>query len=133
MSSGDDRFLDRKEINNFDHILDIILNANKEKGFLAIENIGDILFFINKNDKERDMQDPELKKAAFTVIKALLDSKLVDIVWEWSWASSKYDTPPKTDDEIFDILDKYWYKDDGCGLDKNYLLFFKKKKNNPMS
>lgn len=130
MSIIDNRFLEKSKINNFERILDIILNSDKIHGRIAIEHIGDILFFINKHDKERDMQDPELKKAAFTVIKALLATKSVELDWEFGWASSKYRSPPKTADEIFDILDKYWYKNDGSGLDKNYLLFFKRKKNN---
>ncbi|TCC99926.1 hypothetical protein [Pedobacter psychroterrae] len=124
----DDRFLDKSKINNYEWIVDFILNGDKVNNRLAIEHIGDILFYLNKNDKERDMQDPELKRAAFTVIQALLDTNAVELDWEHGWAMSKYNSPPRTDEEIFEILDKFWYKDDGFGLDKNYLLFFKRKK-----
>ena len=124
----DERFLDESEINNFEGIVDIILNGDKINGRLAIEHVGDIIFFINKRDKQRDMRDPELKRATLTIVKALLDSEAVELDWEHGWASSKYESPPTTDNEIYDILDKYWYKDDGFGLDRNYLLFFKKRR-----
>ena len=124
----DERFLDESEINNFEWIVDIILNGDKINGRLAIEHVGDILFFLNKHDRQRDMRDPELKRAALTIVKALLDSEAVELDWEHGWASSKYKSPPTTNSEIFDILDKYWYEDDGFGLDRNYLLFFKKRR-----
>jgi hypothetical protein len=124
----DSRFLEKNKIHNFDLILDFILNGDKIHDRLAIENIGDILACLDYNDKKRDMQEPELKRAAFTVIKAMLDTGMVEISWPYGWASSKYDSPPKNNEEIFDILDRYWYEDDGFGLDKTYLLFFTKKR-----
>ena len=120
-------FLKKEKINNFDMIMDIIFNAGLSKDVLAVEHIGDIIFFLDKRDKVRDQNDPELKKAVFTVIKAMIDSGQVELRWQYTWVKSARDSPPKNDKEIFDFLDEYWDKDDGLGLDKNYLLFFRKK------
>jgi hypothetical protein len=121
-------FLKKEEINNFDMIMDIIFNAGLSKDVLAVEHIGDIIFFLDKRDKVRDQNDPELKKAVFTVIKAMIDSGQVELRWQYTWVKSARDSPPKNDKEIFDFLDEYLNKDDGLGLDKNYLLFFRKLK-----
>ncbi|RZK39319.1 MAG: hypothetical protein EOO90_19260 [Pedobacter sp.] len=120
-------FLDKKDINSFSEIIEIIQTCGITPGTIAIEHIGDILFFLNQRDKKRNMDDPELKKAAFTIIKTLLDLEIVDLLWRDSWVENVRNNPPNTQKEIFEFLDYYWDKKHSSGLDRNYLLFFKKK------
>ena len=72
-------FLEKEKINNFDDIIEVIKTSGITPGTIAVEHIGDVIFFLNKRDKKRDMDDPELKRAAFTIIKTLLDLKLLNL------------------------------------------------------
>jgi hypothetical protein len=120
-------FLEKEKINNFDDIIEVIKTSGITPGTIAIEHIGDVIFFLNKRDKKRDMDDPELKRATFTVIKTLLDLEIAEPLWRDSWVESVRTDPPKTQQELFAFLDKYWYEKHSSGLDRNYLVFFKRK------
>ena len=121
------QFLEKEKINNFDHIVEIIDTCGITPGTIAVEHIGDILFFLNQHDKKRNMDDPELKHAAFTLIKELLDSNIAELVWKYTWVVHVRENPPQAQIEMFEFLDKYWNETDFGGLDRNYLLFFKRK------
>jgi hypothetical protein len=120
-------FLNKNKINKFDEIIHVIDTCGITPGTIAVEHIGDILFFLNQRDKKRDMNDPELKKAAFTVIKTLLDDEIAELMWADTWVKWARTSPPKSQEELFKFLDDYWYKKDASGLDRNYLVYFKRK------
>ena len=120
-------FLDKNKINKFDEIIRVILTESLSPGTISIEHIGDIISFLNKRDKVREMSDPELKMAVFRIIKTLLDMDAVELLWQDSWVEKIRNSPPSTEQEVFEVLNEYWYKSDVTGLDKNYLLYFKKK------
>jgi hypothetical protein len=61
------QFLEKEKINNFKHIIEIIDTCGITPGTIAVEHIGDILFFLDKYDKKRNMNDTELKHAAFAI------------------------------------------------------------------
>ena len=121
------QFLEKEKINNFEHIIEIIDTCGITPGTIAVEHIGDILFFLDKYDKKRNMDDIELKHAAFTLIKELLASNIAELVWEFTWVVNIRKNPPQTQTGMFEFLDQYWNKKDFSGLDRNYLLFFKRK------
>jgi len=122
----DNRFLNPSYIKNYNLIIDTILNKGRTPKVLAIENIGDLISILNYNDKRRNIDDPELKKAIFTIVKGMLDSGIVELWWDYCWVASARNSPPTTQEEIFKFLEHYWNMDDGMGLDRNYLLWFNK-------
>jgi hypothetical protein len=53
------------------------------------------------------MDDTELKHAAFTLIKELLDSNIAELVWEFSRVVNIRKNPPQPQTEMFEFLDQY--------------------------
>lgn len=117
-------FLDKSEIRNFDEIIHVIFNCGLQKDVLAVENTGDIIYYLDQRDKIRDLNDPELKKAVLTVIRAMLETGQVELDFKHSWVEAVRDNPPTEPDEIFNFLNEYWDKDDGYGLAKFHLVWF---------
>ena len=60
-------------------------------------------------------------------VKALLDSGQVELCWDYSWPEEVRKNHPTSVDQIFEVLDNYWDKTDGVGLDRSDLMWFKKK------
>ena len=122
-----DLFLSKSQINDFDKIIDSILNGGITPGTLGIENVGDIVSYLDRWDKNRNIKDPELKHAVFTVIKTLLDMDVVELMWKDSIVEEARLSPPHNEENIFNFLNEHWDKDDGSGLIITYLVSFKKK------
>jgi len=123
----DSFFLSPTQINKFDEIIDVIFNHGLSKEVLAVENTGDIIYYLDQHDKVRDLNDPELKKAVLTIIKAMLDTGEVELDFEHSWVREVKSDPPKNEEDIFNFLNIYWDIDDAFGLAKIHLVWFKRK------
>jgi hypothetical protein len=82
-----DLFLSRDQINGFDKIIEFILTGGITPGTLGIEHTGDIVSHLDHWDKKRDIKDPQLKRAVFTIIKTLLDMDVIEIMWKHSIVS----------------------------------------------
>jgi hypothetical protein len=124
---SDSLFLDKSDINNFDDIMYVIFNYGLQKDVLAVENTGDIISYLDKYDKVRDLNDPDLKKAVLTIIKVMLETGEVELEFRYSWVQHVQQNPPKTEKEIFTFLNKYWDEDDGYGMAKILLVWFRRK------
>lgn len=122
-----DLLMDFSLINNFEKIIEVIFNSGLSKEVIAVENTGDIISLLDHWDKVRELDDPELKKAVFTVIKAMLDSGEVQLEFNYTWVKSARENPPIGEEKVFQFLDEYWDKDDGFGLSTEYLLWFRRK------
>ena len=127
LTMDDSFFLCPTQINKFDEIIDVIFNHGLSKEVLAVENTGDIIYYLDQRDKVRDLNDPELKKAVLTIIKAMLDTGEVELDFEHSWVEEVKSNPPKNEKDIFKFLNTYWDVDDGFGLAKIHLVWFKRK------
>jgi len=79
-----------------------------------------------RKEEIRNFDDPELRQAVYTIIKAMLDSGKVELWWDYCWVESARNSPPKTQEDLFDFIEEYWDKDDGFGLERSYLLWFNK-------
>lgn len=122
-----DLLMDSSLINNFDKIIEVIFTCGLSREVLAVENTGDIIAMLMHWDKVRELHDPELKRAVFTVIKAMLDSGEVELDFSFTWVKSARENPPIGEEKVFQFLDEYWDKDDGFGLSTEYLLWFRRR------
>jgi hypothetical protein len=119
-------FLEKDQINNFNEIMYVILNYGLQKDVLAVENTGDIIYYLDQRDKNRTLDDPELKKAVLTIIHSMLATGEVELDFRYSWVEKARENPPQTEEEIFNFLNTYWDEDDGFGLAKIHLVWFRK-------
>jgi hypothetical protein len=120
-------FLAKDQINNFEEIMHVIFNYGLQKDVLAVENTGDIIYYLDQRDKKRELDDPELKKAVLTIIRSMLATGEVELDFRYSWVEKARDNPPKNEEEIFNFLNTYWDEDDGFGLARIHLVWFRRK------
>jgi hypothetical protein len=120
-------FLSKDQINNFEEIMYVIFNYGLQEDVLAVENTGDIIYYLDQRDKKRELDDPELKKAVLTIIHSMLATGLVDLDFRYSWVEKVRKNPPETEEDIFNFLNTYWDEDDGYGLAKIHLVWFRRK------
>lgn len=114
--------LDIQLINNFELIMELItIDPN-------FENISDIIFLLNRHDKSRDPEDPELKSAVFTVVKEIIDSGIARPIFGYSPTGPMPDPIPESAEDVIRYLDNYWGKpiDQHIVIGRSYLIFFAK-------
>lgn len=109
-------FINKKDINNFDIIINAIIND------INFEHIGDIIYLLDKYDKKRDLESLELKNAVYLVIKTIVEDYNFIAV---RFINVKKKVYFKTIEEIFVFLNENWYISDI----REYLIFFIKPKN----
>jgi hypothetical protein len=120
-------FLEKDQINNFDEIMYVIFNYGLQADVLAVENTGDIIYNLDQRDKKRALDVPELKKAVLTIIREMLATGEVELDFRYTWVDKARKNPPQTEEEIFNFLNTYWDEDDGFGLAKIHLVWFRRK------
>lgn len=117
------KFLKKEEINNFDLIIDLIkIDPN-------FENIGDIIYLLDRHDKFRENDDPNLKYAVYTVVNEILENDIKIPIYGYSPIAPIPNPIPQDTMAILQYIDKYWssnwnsMSDIGIG----YLLFFSER------
>lgn len=107
-------FLDKKNINNFEKIINII---NSDENF---EHIGDIVFLLDKHDKKRENDSLELKQAVYTIIKTITQNNNFKAI---RFLNDKKKLTYENINDSLSYLDENWDSSDI----REYLLFFQKK------
>ncbi len=116
------KMIEKEEIHNFELIIGL---AKDDPNF---ENVSHIIHLLDRFDKKRESEDPELKSAVFAVVKEILEQRIAKPIFGYSPTAPLPDPIPETVDEVLNYLDKYWgnpaipHNDIGRG----YLLFFEK-------
>ncbi|TDE10015.1 hypothetical protein [Dyadobacter psychrotolerans] len=93
------------------------------------ENISDIIFLLDRHDKLRELEDPELKRAVFTIVQEIIDNGIAKPIFGYSPTGPMPDPIPERAEEVLNYLDKYWGKptDQHNDIGRAYLIFFAKK------
>jgi hypothetical protein len=121
-------YLDKNQINNFNQIINDMLEEGISPNTLSMEHIGDIISFLDADDKKRNLYDPELKKAVFTIIKELLSKPQVEINFQSSSIPELRRRSDISNDELFQLLDKYWEIYQNHLTDRDYMIMLKKRR-----
>lgn len=118
------QILKMKSYKSLEKIIDLI---SSDPNF---EHIGHIIHYLDRFDKKRIPEDPELKNSVFAVVKEILEREIATPLFGYSPIGPMPVPLPKTIDEILDYLEKYWGKPDDLDNDigRAYLIFFQKRK-----
>jgi hypothetical protein len=125
-------FLAKDQINNFEEIMYVIFNYGLQEDVLAVENTGDIIYYLDQRDKKRELDDPELKKAVLTIIHSMLATGLVDLDFRYSWVEKVRKNPPELKKIYLTSLIPIGMKMMGSGLLK-FIWFGFEEKDNPFN
>lgn len=120
--------LKKEEIQNFELIIELI---TKDSNF---ENIGDIIFLLDRHDKFRENDDPELKRAVFSIVNEVLEREIACPIFGYSPIAPMPNPIPTTSIQVLEYLNKYWDMNSGNHRDigRAHLIFFSKK-SSPLS
>lgn len=115
--------LDKSMINNFEAILSAIA---EDPNF---ENIDDIIYFLDRFDTRRDIYDPDLKDAIFTIVKEIIDRDMLTPLFGFAGTSLIPEYIPQNSHETLEYMEKHWGSDDDEFVltRRGYLLFFERK------
>ncbi len=119
--------LNKSAINNFDKIVDAILREPLN------EHLGDVMYLLDRFDKKRDPEDPELKQAVLTVVNEILVKGIAPPIFGYSPTGPMPDPIPNTTEEVLEYLDRYWGEPNDHphnDIGRAYLIFFGLRKAN---
>ncbi|RPD90070.1 hypothetical protein EGM88_15745 [Aureibaculum marinum] len=115
--------MENKTDKNIDKILNVLFNNKRTYGSLGIEHLGDLVYFLEKFDKKRDLDDDELRKTLLLLSRKIVESEIAKISFILAY---NYIFPPPSNpldfDEIEIYINKNWDKMDK--VDRYYLIAF---------